>query len=68
MTYAEWMDDYFKNRPHERLGQAFVNDFIKNAWSELFYQTDTQEAIWMIWDWLNDHQYYPNMPEKIVRN
>lgn len=64
MDYIQWYSTWHLKRKHERLGQAFVNDFIKSPWPELFYETDERVANGMIVDWLVAHQYYPNLPEK----
>ena len=34
MTYYEWFVKWKAERKHERLGQAFCNDFIKMPWPE----------------------------------
>lgn len=66
-TYQQWKADFKQNRPYERLGQAFVNDYIKGVWPELFYTNDEGKAQQMIMDYLNQMQYWPNMPEVIDR-
>lgn len=53
--------------PHLRLGQRFVNMYIKNTWSELFY-ADDEKASYLIAQWLNDHQYYDELPQELNRN
>jgi len=66
MTFGQWVADWSKNRPHERIGQAFVNDFIKQAFPELYYCEDTAKCFDMIYEWLSLHGYdYHNMPENI---
>ena len=44
-----------------RLGQRFVNMYIKGSWPELFYANDVV-AYDMIQDWLDDHHYYFELP------
>lgn len=67
MNFQEWKADFKQNRPHERLGQAFVNDYIKGVWSELFYTNDEGKAQQMIMDYLDQMHYWPNMPEVVDR-
>lgn len=66
-TLNQWINDYKTSRPHERLGQAFVNDFIKGTWPELFYQKNDDVALEMIKIWLKDICTYPFVPQKIDR-
>lgn len=47
---------------HERLGQYFVNRYIKGQWPELFYESDDKKSFEMISKWLGDHQYYDQLP------
>ena len=61
-TFQEWKADFKQNRPHERLGQAFVNDYIKCQWPDLFYTNDEHKAQALIMDYLSDTQHWPNMP------
>lgn len=66
MKQHEWFNDYYKNHAkHERLGQAFVNDFIKQPWPELFYNNDIAKCLIMIENWLHQNQYYVDMPQKV---
>jgi len=75
MTLGEWLNDYYTNRKQkynekgflqgERLGQAFVNDFVKTPWPDLFYQEDVDKSMESILSYLNYYQYYDCMPEKI---
>lgn len=48
-----------------RLGQWFVNRYIKKPWPELFYEEDTQKAIEMISQYLIDHQYVDDLPPEV---
>lgn len=50
-----------------RLGQRFVNLYIKNPWPELFYERNEGKAAQMIRDWLCDHQYMSELPQPIIR-
>lgn len=52
-------------RDRIRIGQRFVNFYIKNPWPELFYEEEEGRAIGMIREWLIDHQYIDKLPEKI---
>ncbi len=44
MNFQQWKANFKQNRSHERLGQAFVNDYIKGVWTELFYTNDEAKA------------------------
>lgn len=46
---AKWAGNYKKNHPHERLGQAFCNEFQVQC-EDLFYTEDNYEALCMIED------------------
>jgi hypothetical protein len=50
---------------HERLGQYFINRYIKSPWPELFYSTDENKTLFLISKWLKDHQYTEQLPSKI---
>lgn len=63
MEYRIWETNWTLTRKTERLGQAFVNDFIKKPWPELFYETNPFKCRSMITQYLMDHQYFPNVPE-----
>lgn len=67
MKYQEWKEDFVKNRPHERLGQAFINDFYNSVWTELFHATDENKAQQLIIDYLVNIQYWPDVPPKFDR-
>lgn len=64
-TYYQWHADWVNSRPHERLGQAFVNDFIDKPWPYLFHCEDSERAGRIIYYYLTDHCYWPNMPDKL---
>lgn len=63
MTLAEYLNEHYQRNDHIRLGQRFVNDFIKHEWPELFYEKDDNTAIWMIEKWLQEHHYFKSLPE-----
>jgi hypothetical protein len=64
MTFREWFNHWVVNRSeHERLGQAFCNDFIKGVWTELFYIQDTNAAHQMIKDYLERNHYGESVPD-----
>jgi hypothetical protein len=67
MTYAEWKADFKQNRPHERLGQAYINDFYNGLWTELFYTNDEEKAQRLIMDHLENIQHWPNVPPVLDR-
>lgn len=74
MTFRYWLNDYYKNRQQryndlgnlegERVGEAFVNDFVSTQWQELYYEENHQKALAMIVDFLVSCHYYPDMPQK----
>lgn len=65
MQWLEWYKEWATTRQHERIGQAFCNDFIKKPWPELFYEEDHQKAILTIWQWVRDNCYsLDRMPAK----
>lgn len=67
--FYDWFNDWKENRPTERLGQAFINDFIRSNWIELYNEEDIHTSMRTISEWLKDHSYYDEigfyMPEKI---
>lgn len=72
-----WLYDFNTNRKNkcnengsiegERLGQAFVDDFIKVEWDELYYCEDYEKSLALIVDCLLECRLYPKMPNKIIR-
>jgi len=44
-----------------RLGQRFVNMYIKKPWPELFYMSN-YDAFFVIYNWLVDNQYFDELP------
>ncbi len=51
--------------PILRLGQYFVNVYIKQPWPELFYESDNNKAASMIEQWLTNLHYTDTMPPKL---
>lgn len=49
---------------HLRFGQFFCNHYIKEPWSELYYEEDIVKAIDKINMWLIDNCYVHKMPKK----
>jgi hypothetical protein len=47
---------------HQRLGQRFVNTYIKHPWPDLFYESHDGTAYSLIRQWLADHHYTDTMP------
>lgn len=63
MNYENWKQLWRIGRGAERLGQAFINEFFKEAiWPELFYQENYFKADDLITEFLVLHCYYPNLP------
>jgi hypothetical protein len=70
MTYHWWISNWYNNRPHERLGQAFVNDFFKTSCegsAKLFHETDVNMADQMIRDWLESNHYDVNELPRVIQ-
>lgn len=63
VLYTKWFANWSDNRT-ERLGQAFVNDFIRIPWPDLYYCTDDVIASREIYKYLERHCYWPFMPLK----
>lgn len=56
----------WKNSPHdERLGQYFVNRYVKSTYASLFYCRSTTESINIIEGWLHDYNYEHEMPPRV---
>lgn len=53
------------HKDHLRLGQRFVNTYIKGSWPELYYEADETKAAEIIEQWLIDHQYNDHLPEVV---
>lgn len=49
-----------------RLGQRFVNTYIRGSWPQLFYETDEAKAMKMIEEWLLRHHYYDELPRELA--
>jgi len=48
----------------ERLGQFFINNYIKSVeWPSLFHETDDAKAKPTIQKWLDEHQYTDTLPQ-----
>lgn len=62
MNYEKWKQLWRIGKTSERMGQAFCNDFIKDSWSELYFENDYWKADDLITQWLVDNHYYPNTP------
>ena len=75
MRLSCWFNDWKENRAQklndkgflegERLGQAFIADFVKGSWMELWYEEDEELAFALIVDYLvNVTQTYPEVPHR----
>lgn len=65
LTYWQWKACYYADRrhKHERLGQAFMNDYMKKmTWPELFYEENPFEAEEMIMNFLESNCYDAHGP------
>lgn len=64
-SFYEFMDiHFFLEEDGLRLGQRFCNMFIRNSWPELYYERDPHSQISMIWEWLENHQYTEQLPQR----
>lgn len=63
--YQDWKNNFYSSKSTERLGQRFINDFIKLPWPELYYEEDTVKADAMIREWLTNNHHFCTMPQKI---
>lgn len=65
-TFKEWYRNYSFLKianPEEKLGKAFVDDFLPNShWEDLYYEQDDDKALGMIVRFLIDAGYYPYVP------
>lgn len=60
------LEEYEKEgKPHLRLGQYFVGNYVKYSWPELFYETNQEKALESISSYLNHYQYTDVLPQKI---
>lgn len=48
-----------------RLGQRFVNIYVKSGWPELFYEESDKKSLEIISDYLTRYQYHGKMPTPI---
>jgi hypothetical protein len=49
----------------QRLGQRFVNMYIKDPWPELFYAPDIDATI-LIHEWLTNNSYLEELPRPLT--
>lgn len=61
----DFKEDTKLNRTHERLGQYFVNRYIKSSWPELFNERNDDVSIEIIKVWLEEHNYFTELPQLI---
>lgn len=61
-TLAEFVRAHNTANDGLRLGQRFVNIYISQPWSELFYEQSSKKALEMITEWLTEHHYMNTMP------
>ena len=65
-SIQQLLTDYNKEgKPHLRLGQYFVNVYVKYSWPELYYERDNNKAIGMITTYLTHYQYENELPTKL---
>lgn len=68
-NYGEFFEYHRKMKQVDklRLGQRFVNNYIKHVWPELYYMEDDAKAEGIIIQWMNDHSYgYTGFPAMII--
>lgn len=62
MILSRYIKRHYNKKDGLRLGQRFVNEYIKHPWPELFYQVDQAKTIQLIMKWMEDLQY-DTLPE-----
>lgn len=67
-SFDQLLNKYAVENRSERLGQFFVNQYIKGPWPDLFYMADHEFAAHLIKDWLTDHNYEDKLPQPIDRS
>lgn len=60
----KYIDQHYRKKDGIRLGQRFVNDYIKGRWPELFYCNDDAASECMIRKYLYDLCYFDTMPDR----
>lgn len=62
---AELMSLYgrYGKQRGERLGQFFMNNYIRGAWNYLYYQENEETSKLMIVQWLQRYHYYSTLPK-----
>lgn len=64
-AFVEFINDHYKNTQGLRLGQRFYNLYIaRGPWPELYYGDD-KSTCHIIRKWLDDHQYFDELPPVI---
>lgn len=66
-TFQDFKTLHFAQAPkdHLRLGQRFVNMYIKESWPELFYCEDIGLSLDIINEWLMRHHYVDQLPQPL---
>jgi hypothetical protein len=68
------IDDFFvfhyqwKNIDKQRMGQRFINMYVKEPWPELFYCNSEKECKEMIVSHLNNCGYFHSLPHPLVKS
>lgn len=73
-AYSQLLIDYWKKvsnvdpvkKKSPRLGQYFINHYIQKPWPELYYEENYLVAARTIYEWLEDHCYHDELPEKLL--
>lgn len=68
MSYEKWKQMWRIGNGSERLGQAFVNDFLVGdspLIRQIYFKNDYWEVDELITQWLIENCHYPNVPEKV---
>lgn len=63
--YEKWKNKFYNDMRTERLGQYFINCFIRHPWPELYYEENDVTADKMIRQWLTQNHFYVTVPNKI---
>lgn len=65
-SFNKFIGMYSRSDKVLRLGQMFVNMYIKQPYPALFYANYYDSEV-LIFKWLYDHQYYNKLPLELER-
>lgn len=65
-SLVKFLKEHYKNEQNQRVGQKFCNLYVKTSWPDLYYASD-EDAVQIINQWLYQHGYHDQLPERISR-